>query len=541
MRWPILLSIVFVSAFAATGFVVIKNHQTSLDQANLANQICTAVAPRVQIGAIRDAYDQAYAILKISSASEKHLLSLKDGKAEYGRRPHNETQFRSEICTVEGRPDFELISYFEHLPLLGVNWFMAFAFTITLMMLGAFAFTLISEHLVRIVESVFEKEFWGRSTKKSGRVAAALELLLGKTKAVKNLRKELEENKSLAQENAALVSFNARFKAEEKSVSDLVQQVSHDIRSPLALLKVSTHVFEGDPGPIHLALQKIENILRDLNDVAGAEIREQENLAVVECAIQEAVSAKRLSWGSAVDIRLDFDRSSLNLSPIDHGRLTRILENLLENSYEAMNGSGLIVVATWRAGDQVEIEITDRGKGIPAEILERLGSERLTFGKQTGNGVGLITAKQWVDAWGGKLSVRSQEGKGTSVSIILPRKESKARFVADLPPRKEEKIVVVDDEEIAASQLLKKAGGEGKHFSSIAAYASWLDNSSVLEQEAISVYDLHLGSGSGLDLLRIHPWPKTALLFTNDYLNPEAVSLSAELGFSIMPKAFVAQ
>ena len=539
MRWPV-IGIILSSILIATGIRAVGNHQTSAVQAKLASQICTAIAPRVQVGAIRDAYDQAYAILRISSGTEKNLLSLKDGKAEYGRRPSNEIQYRSEVCVVEGRPDFQLISYFEKLPLFGWPWLMALCFAITLVALGTFTFALISEHLVRVVEGVFEKEFWGRSTRRSGQITAAVESLLGKTKAVKNLRKELEEKRHLTQENAALASSNARFEAEGKSAANLIRQVSHDIRSPLALLKVSTQTFQGDSGPIHLALQKIENILRDLNDVAGAEIRGQESLALVECAIQEAVSAKRLSWGSTVEIRVDFNRSSLNLSPIDHGRLTRILENLLQNSYESLNGSGLIVVATWRSGNQVEIEITDTGKGIPADILNKLGVERLTFGKQTGNGVGLITAKQWIDVWEGKLSVQSQEGKGTSVSIILPRKESKARFVADIPMRQEGKIVVVDDEEVAAAQLLEKAGGEGKHFSSIAAYASWLENSSDLEQDAISVYDLHLGSGSGLDLLRIHPWPKTALLFTDDYLNSEAVSLSAELGFAILPKAFIA-
>lgn len=543
MRRHIILPALLAAAIISSAIQAVKTLETSGGHRNLAAQICTAISPRVQVGAMRDAFDQAYAILRISSGSEGNLLVLTDGNAEYGRRPNGDGNFRAETCLVAGRPDFKLVSYFETMPFFGRPWVNQFALTCLFVWLSIFAFSVTSERLVRVVESVFENELWGRTGKPSGRIGAIVESLLKRTTAVNNLRAELEEKKRLKQENFSLAGQNARFEAEGKSVTDLVRQVSHDIRSPLSLLKVFGQRFRGEESaePFFLAIQKIDGILRDLNKIEGAQIRRSGELAVVECAFQEVISAKSLSWGDGIRATLDFDRSKLNVVSAEHARLARIFENLVSNAHEAMDGKGLISISVRKADEQVEITIKDSGKGIPQEILDRIGREPTTFGKRNGNGIGLFTARQWVEAWGGTFLIQSKEGVGTVVFIRLPRADVSARFVAELPVRPGQEIVVVDDEPEAASLLLRQSGVEGRRFSSIANYADWIeeDSSSESSQEALSVYDLHLGSGSGLDLLRINPRPDLSVLYTDDYLNEEAVALSGELGFPILPKAFL--
>jgi two-component system sensor histidine kinase AtoS len=67
----------------------------------------------------------------------------------------------------------------------------------------------------------------------------------------------------------------------------------------------------------------------------------------------------------------------------------------------------------------VEVEIADRGSGIPDEILERVFEPFFTT-KTKGTGLGLATVHRVVEAHGGQLLVKSRPGEGTSVRVMLP-------------------------------------------------------------------------------------------------------------------------
>ncbi len=67
----------------------------------------------------------------------------------------------------------------------------------------------------------------------------------------------------------------------------------------------------------------------------------------------------------------------------------------------------------------VEVEIADRGSGIPDEILERVFEPFFTT-KTKGTGLGLATVHRVVEAHGGQLLVKSRPGEGTSVGVMLP-------------------------------------------------------------------------------------------------------------------------
>ena len=543
------------SGFVATNFGWIDGYRLRNYHESLSNQICTAISSRAQVGANRDAFDQAYSILRISSRAEKSYLSLKDGAAEYGQRPANPSQYQAAGCQVEGRPDLNLTFFFEKAPIFGKTWLLSFLITALLSVLLGLALHILSSRLVAVAQKhlsdgmdfVFENKKIG--SPRLG-LKKAIEVLLENAPAIRNLKIELEEKARLARENSTfrskvsgLLESNSKYEAQEKTTAEVVSQVRHDLRSPLSFLKVFGQTLEksGDVETFHLSVQKIDRILQDLNQVAGAEIRSAGtgDRCLVECALQDAVSAKKLVWKTTVDVSLEFDRQALNLSPIDSARFGRILDNLLQNAFDAIESSGKIKCQVRRLDKRVELKITDNGKGIPEEVLRRLGSERITFGKAGGNGIGLRAAKQWLEAWGGSLSIQSTLGKGTAVSIVIPRIETAAHFVAGLVVTQNQEVVVVDDEKDTAEQLIERSGGRGKHFASIATYAAWLDGIDLSNDMLLSVYDLHLKPGSGLDLLRLHPWPKRAILYTSDYLNPDAIELSGELGFPILPKTFL--
>ena len=105
---------------------------------------------------------------------------------------------------------------------------------------------------------------------------------------------------------------------------------------------------------------------------------------------------------------------------IDLARFNRMMSNLIKNSSEAMNGGGILTMTTDLVQNQVVIRMSDTGKGIPPELMPRLFEPFVTHGKSHGTGLGMAIAKSVVDAHGGKISVASIEGSGTTVDIRLP-------------------------------------------------------------------------------------------------------------------------
>jgi signal transduction histidine kinase len=106
---------------------------------------------------------------------------------------------------------------------------------------------------------------------------------------------------------------------------------------------------------------------------------------------------------------------------IDRARFIRVLSNLIKNSREAMPGGGILTITSDLVQDQVAIRISDTGVGIPSEVLPKLFEPFVTHGKTNSTGLGLAIAKSVVEAHGGKISLSSVKGSGTTVEIRLPK------------------------------------------------------------------------------------------------------------------------
>jgi signal transduction histidine kinase len=106
---------------------------------------------------------------------------------------------------------------------------------------------------------------------------------------------------------------------------------------------------------------------------------------------------------------------------IDRARFVRMLSSLIKNSREAMVGGGILTITTDLVQDQVVLRISDTGVGIPPEVLPRLFEPFVTHGKSSGTGLGLAIARSVVEAHGGKISLSSVYGSGSTVDIRLPK------------------------------------------------------------------------------------------------------------------------
>jgi two-component system sensor histidine kinase AtoS len=106
----------------------------------------------------------------------------------------------------------------------------------------------------------------------------------------------------------------------------------------------------------------------------------------------------------------------------DQELLKLVIQNFLLNAVHAINGPGSIQIDVHTIGSMCRMTVTDSGPGIPPEVREKLFTPFFTT-KARGTGLGLSTAKRFVEAQGGTIAIDCPPTGGTTVSIELPRFE----------------------------------------------------------------------------------------------------------------------
>jgi signal transduction histidine kinase len=105
---------------------------------------------------------------------------------------------------------------------------------------------------------------------------------------------------------------------------------------------------------------------------------------------------------------------------ITPGQLEQVLDNLLDNSLEAMTDGGRIDVTVERGRDRVTVKVRDDGPGMPPEQQEAAFHRFVTGRGRDGVGLGLAVVHRLVTADGGSVQLESALGVGTTVTIELP-------------------------------------------------------------------------------------------------------------------------
>lgn len=127
---------------------------------------------------------------------------------------------------------------------------------------------------------------------------------------------------------------------------------------------------------------------------------------------------------AGVQVHILHDRDAI-MATVDPEAMTRALCNVLENAIRYSPLEGQIEVAI--AGDrgQIKLSVADNGQGIPEEKMDQIVRPfelvRINaYAAKSGAGLGLPLARMLVELHGGRLEIRSVEGKGTSVAFLLP-------------------------------------------------------------------------------------------------------------------------
>ncbi len=360
-----------------------------------------------------------------------------------------------------------------------------------------------------------------------------------------------------------LADSNARLIENEKSAAlgRLSRQVAHDIRSPLTALQLAIRQVDQFPesyrGLFITAVERINNIANQLlknykisSPSAGDESVEQESVLLDSlrvCVQEKFLVAEQKN----IEIQLVGKESDgFCLIPLAATPFQNIVSNILTNAIEASSSGMRIVVQFSKRNSKAYIIVQDEGDGIPETVLSRIGKEEITFGKESGNGLGLYSAKQMICKSGGQLSVRSKVGVGTEVQIELPFLESNATLLNSICLKSGAKVIVIDDDkavhevwrhrlnELAISQTVLTI-----NFMSVDSFSEWYSkNGSDAKQKYhfFIDYDFHNMELNGIELIKKYGLESQAILVTAHFAEPEIIAKAKLLNIMILPKPILA-
>lgn len=202
--------------------------------------------------------------------------------------------------------------------------------------------------------------------------------------------------------------------------------VAHEIRNPLTSIdgfaQLLGHTEETQKirlfsSEIQKGTKRITHIIDDI--LAFARTKKQEKKLT-------DVNLKSLIENIIEDINVDTEITS-TVSPMVRGEiesLRRLFVNLISNSIEAMNENGKLQIIFSANKRYWVTEIVDNGVGISEENMKNLFTPFFTT-KERGTGLGLAIVKKILDEYKGKIKVDSEEGKGTTCRVYLPKKRLK--------------------------------------------------------------------------------------------------------------------
>jgi signal transduction histidine kinase len=235
---------------------------------------------------------------------------------------------------------------------------------------------------------------------------------------------------------------NERLKELDELKDEFMSIASHELRTPMTAIKSYVWLaLNNKGGEITTKLRNYLTKVYDSSDRMIAMINDMLNvsrietgklqLEIVPVSIQKVLdqvtgdlSARSAEAGVEIKVAKD---QIIPLVLADREKLAEIFTNLIGNALKFTRRGGKVTVSAQKAGNMVEVSVTDTGVGIAKEDIPklfkkygRIGESYATMTPSTGTGLGLYITKQYLEKMHGNISVKSTLGKGTTFSFSLP-------------------------------------------------------------------------------------------------------------------------
>jgi len=231
-----------------------------------------------------------------------------------------------------------------------------------------------------------------------------------------------------------LHDLSARVRMEEQlreqaalaRLGEMAAVIAHEVKNPLAGVRAAVQIIGSrlpadaqDGAIVKEIVNRIDDLAELINELLLFARPPRPRFVPVDVAPIVAITAELLTIDPDLrNVRVDV-RGSAPAVMADPALLKIVFLNLMVNGAQAMQNRGTLEIALREAGRECEVTFRDSGPGIPADIRERIFAPFFTT-KSRGTGLGLPTARRFVEAHQGTLVVDCPAGGGTTVTVRLP-------------------------------------------------------------------------------------------------------------------------
>lgn len=318
----------------------------------------------------------------------------------------------------------------------------------------------------------------------------------------------------------------------ERMKKEFVSTVSHELRTPLTSIQGSLDLLAaGVFGPlaekpremIQIALRNSTRLIQLINDILDLERLDSGRMEMhfqntaIRPLFEKAIQSVR-GVADRDGIGLTIESADGEVFADDH-RIVQVLVNFLSNAIKFSPPGSAVVISSSRAGGMWQLNVTDRGRGVPPELQDKIferfqqvdASDSRAKG---GTGLGLAICKTIAEQHGGSIGVESSQTAGSTFWVRLPA------AVAD-----GENVLIVEDDNDLARVLVEQLASAGIS-ASTAGTLEGAAKAIETTRPRLLVVDLALPDGNGADLvarLKIDPRFQSLplVVYTATDLSPE--------------------
>lgn len=256
-------------------------------------------------------------------------------------------------------------------------------------------------------------------------------------------RKKLEDSlRSYSEHLEELVEERTRKLRDAErlaAIGELSAMIGHDLRNPLTGIAGAVYYLKNnlDIGGdnqnlkmielIEMNIQYSDKIISDLLDYSRNITLDIAKITPAQL-VEESLSVVNVP--DNVELFVDvLDSVSIW---VDIQKMKRVFSNIINNAFEAMPDGGRLTIESTERGENIELSFSDTGKGIPEDVVKKIGSPLFTT-KAKGMGLGIAICQRFVRAHNGTIDVSSDVGEGTTFKLTIPIDYSPEEPVEEVP------------------------------------------------------------------------------------------------------------